>query len=137
MCIVTEFCGGGSLDVYLRRRETSLMEKIDICLDVAEGILHLHRHNIVHRDLAVRNLLLASDGTVKVADFGLSRDTVDDGNTTKTNFGPLRHMAIEAMRQQHYSVKSDAWSFGVTMWEIFTNADLPYKTLRPAEVCIK
>jgi hypothetical protein len=83
MGIVTEFCGGGSLDRYLKARKCTLLEKIDILLDVAEGLYHLHRHNIVHRDLAVRNLLLSSDGTVKVADFGLSRDTVADGNTTK------------------------------------------------------
>lgn len=83
MGIVTEFCGGGSLDRYLKARKCTLLEKVDILLDVAEGMYHLHRHNIVHRDLAVRNLLLSSDGTVKVADFGLSRDTVVDGNTTK------------------------------------------------------
>lgn len=92
MGIVIDFCAGGSLDTYLQARQTSQLEKIDISLDVAEGVYHLHRHNIVHRDLAVRNLLLSADGTVRVADFGLSRDTVDDGNTTKSNVGPLRWM---------------------------------------------
>jgi hypothetical protein len=93
MGIVTEFCGGGSLDRYLKARKCTLLEKIDILLDVAEGMYHLHRHNIVHRDLAVRNLLLSSDGTVKVADFGLSRDTVVDGNTTKC-FDAVDHQLL-------------------------------------------
>ncbi len=90
-------------------------------------MLHLHNNNIVHRDMAARNILLSEIGEPKISDFGMSRLVTDDGgNTTKATVGPLKWMAPESIRNREYSKKSDMWSFGVTVWEIVTREE-PYK----------
>jgi serine/threonine protein kinase len=85
-------------------------------LDTARGIQHLHEQNIVHRDIAARNMLLTHTGQIKVSDFGLSRNTLEDGFKTKSKTGPLRWMAIESLVSREYSPQSDIWSYGVLMW---------------------
>ena len=85
--IITELCALGPLQNRLEQdaKEGKLErgQQLAWAISCAQGVLHLHQHNIVHRDLAARNLLLTADEVLKVSDFGLSRDTVEDGNTTK------------------------------------------------------
>ena len=64
---------GGSLKNLLLNKELSQKRQIEVLRDAAQGMHHLTRQNIVHRDLAARNCLLDENGTVKIADFGLSR----------------------------------------------------------------
>ncbi|PRP80703.1 CLL4A clavata1-like receptor S/T protein kinase protein [Planoprotostelium fungivorum] len=101
----------------------------------AQGMLHLHMEKIIHRDLAVRNILLTSHLDAKVADFGMSRQQVDDVQTTSTDIGPVRWMAPEAMRDRKYSNKTDVYSFGVLVWEIVTNKE-PYEDMDTMQVAI-
>eukprot|EP00019_Armaparvus_languidus_P012329 CAMPEP_0168584642 /NCGR_PEP_ID=MMETSP0420-20121227/3251_1 /TAXON_ID=498008 /ORGANISM="Pessonella sp." /LENGTH=316 /DNA_ID=CAMNT_0008619463 /DNA_START=1226 /DNA_END=2176 /DNA_ORIENTATION=- len=126
--IVTEFCGGGACDDYLKRTGHLLTQRqrLSMMVAAARGVSHLHSMSIIHRDLACRNFLLTSQGGLKVADFGMSRDTQEDGNQTKCEVGPLRYMAPEAMAKRLYSVQTDIWAFGVVMWEIESNAATPY-----------
>jgi serine/threonine protein kinase len=137
--IVTEFCDGGSLRERLEAdRKAKTLEvptQLRWALECAEGVLHLHHSSIVHRDLAARNLLL-HNGAIKVADFGLSRNVVEDGNTTKSDSGPLKYMSPEALSEQAFSPKSDVWAFGVVLWEIFSGGALPFETLTPAQVAM-
>lgn len=137
--IVTEFCDGGSLRERLEKdRKAKRLEvatQVKWALECAEGVLHLHHSSIVHRDLAARNLLL-HEGAIKVADFGLSRNVVEDGNTTKSDSGPLKYMSPEALSEQAFSPKSDVWAFGVVLWEIFSGGALPFENLTPAQVAM-
>ena len=100
MCIVTEFAKHGALDAYLKAayQELSPAARANMCLDAARGVLHLHRHRLVHRDIAARNFLLNSLGKLMVADFGMSRQLPTDqkGDVTKTTVGPLRYMSPES-----------------------------------------
>jgi tRNA A-37 threonylcarbamoyl transferase component Bud32 len=137
LCICVEFCSGGSLDVYLRAHRTPLKRLLKWAADAAAGVEHLHRHNVVHRDLAVRNLLLTFENDIKVADFGLSRHTEKDAGHTKSDVGPLRWLSYESLVRKEYSPMSDAWMFGVTMWEMLSGAQLPYADLTPAQVAIQ
>jgi serine/threonine protein kinase len=125
--IVLEFCGGGSLDKKLFDEgvEFKLAEKLRMIKGIARGLLHLHNHNIIHRDLAARNILLTSNNEPKISDFGMSRLLKEESQKgqTKNNFGPIRWMAPESIRDLSYSTKSDVWSFGVIMYEIVSGME--------------
>ena len=83
----------------------------------------------VHRDLAARNCMLDEQMTVKVADFGLSREIYErayysiENNKTKL---PIRWMSPESLEKGIYDSKSDVWSYGVLMWGLLTRGVTPY-----------
>jgi serine/threonine protein kinase len=84
---------------------------------------------ILHRDVALRNVLLKADFTIRVSDFGLSRRAGNDGSYIQTrNLAiPVRYIAPEALRNLRFSKESELWSFGVVLWELFTFArQTPY-----------
>jgi serine/threonine protein kinase len=91
-----------------------------MAVDVSAAILHLHAENIIHRDIAARNVLVGKDYSVYVTDFGLSRRTSAAAQvaTTNTTIGPIQHMSPEAILESEYSEKSDSFSFGVLLWEV-------------------
>ena len=76
--------------------------------------------NIVHRDLACRNILVGDGKTLKITDFGLSRE-VEEVYVKKTKGRlPLKWMAIESIDAREFTTSSDVWSYGVVLWEIGT-----------------
>jgi fyn-related kinase len=137
LCIVTEFMDMGSLYAFLHSAE-----KIDINMTIAyvkgiaSGMHHLQSEGIVHRDLASRNVLLGTGNQVKISDFGLARLNKTAENQTKNNSGPLKWMAPESLEKRLYSVKTDVWSFAVTVWEILTRED-PFAGQDPVQAAMK
>ncbi|XP_055310177.1 fibroblast growth factor receptor homolog 1-like [Sitodiplosis mosellana] len=99
---------------------------------VASGFSSLASNDpsIVNRDLAARNILLCADKTVKIGDFGLSRTLNGSKYYIKISWAPDPEpwMAIESRQEgtkQKFSVKSDVWSFGVVLWELFSEGNNP------------
>ncbi len=124
--VVLEYCNEGSLDKVLFEgdRLRTPAEQIALAEAIARGIDHLHQNNIVHRDLAVRNILLHK-GEPKISDFGMSRKLKEVSQVGKTaaTIGPLRWMAPEALGKQLYSTKSDVWSFGMILFEVVAHEE--------------
>ncbi|XP_029782975.1 serine/threonine-protein kinase LMTK1, partial [Suricata suricatta] len=139
--LVMEFCPMGDLKGYLRScRLAESMAPDPLTLqrmacEVACGVLHLHRNNYVHRDLALRNCLLAADLTVKIGDYGLSHGKYREDYfvTADQLWVPLRWIAPELVDEVHCNLlvvdqtkASNVWSLGVTIWELFELGAQPY-----------
>uniref|UniRef100_A0A4W5JUN9 Tec protein tyrosine kinase n=1 Tax=Hucho hucho TaxID=62062 RepID=A0A4W5JUN9_9TELE len=115
--------------MFRQRRDTfSPGSLLSICQDVSEGMEHLEANGFIHRDLAARNCLVNVALVVKVSDFGMARYVLDDQYTSSsgTKF-PVKWSPPEVFNFCKYSSKSDVWSFGVLMWEVFTEGKMPFE----------
>ncbi|GLT41745.1 hypothetical protein SLA2020_157880 [Shorea laevis] len=137
MVIVTELLPGMSLRKYLNSIRPNLLDlrvALNFALDIAQAMECLHANWIIHRDLKPDNLLLtANQKSVKLADFVLAREeSVTEMKTAET--GTYLWMSPElnstvTLRQgekKHYNNKVDVYSFGIVLWELFTNC-MPFE----------
>ncbi|KAI6215226.1 hypothetical protein M3Y94_00360600 [Aphelenchoides besseyi] len=128
--IVMAFCPGGSLEGHLTHRhaEISSLELILYTFEAAYGMRYLHAQGTIHRDLAVRNCLIGANGSIKIADFGLSKLVGEFQNQNDVMRQiPLRWMAPETLSHNPlYSLNSDVWSYGVMCFEIFNQGLAPF-----------
>ncbi|KAM4586721.1 tyrosine-protein kinase ITK/TSK [Fundulus diaphanus] len=137
MCLVFEYMESGCLSDYLREKKGHLSQDLmlGMCLDVSEGMAYLESSNFIHRDLAARNCLVSKNNEVKVSDFGMTRYVLDDQYTSSQGSKfPVKWSAPEVIKYSKFSSKSDVWSFGVLMWEIYNEGRLPYENRSNAEV---
>ena len=140
------FCEFGSLVSSLRTSASngkphSMDTKLRMCREIAQGMVHITGQRILHRDLAARNVLLGTGYVCKIADFGLSRSLGGEDGAAGTEYYkakmgvfPVKWTAWEAMAMGKYSVASDAWSYAITVVEIFQNGEQPYPKMSNPEV---
>ncbi|KEP64322.1 UNVERIFIED_CONTAM: Tyrosine kinase-like (TKL) protein [Hammondia hammondi] len=130
--LIIEYCKKGSLDALVFPRDNerrggpklwkalSRPKLVQIFIDVAKGMAHVHSRNILHRDLKLSNILLDGD-TGKVADFGVATAFVpSDSPSVLALFGNLFYAAPEVLRGDAFYPASDVWSYGVAFWEALT-----------------
>ncbi|CAG5932941.1 unnamed protein product [Menidia menidia] len=135
--IVMELYEHGELGNYLVEQQYILTTATLTlyCLQICKALAYLEGLNMVHRDIAVRNVLVASSDCVKLGDFGLSR-YVDEQEYYKATVSrlPIKWMAPESINFRRFTTASDVWMFGVCVWEIFSMAQQPFFWLENGQV---
>ncbi|EGW07038.1 Insulin receptor-related protein [Cricetulus griseus] len=116
--------------------QPALSDMIQMAGEIADGMAYLAANKFVHRDLAARNCMVSQDFTVKIGDFGMTRDVYETDYYRKGGKGllPVRWMAPESLKDGIFTTQSDVWSFGVVLWEIVTLAEQPYQGLSNEQV---
>eukprot|EP00934_Nitzschia_sp_Nitz4_P005011 Nitzschia sp. Nitz4//scaffold1_size375055//320138//322530//NITZ4_000330-RA/size375055-snap-gene-0.272-mRNA-1//-1//CDS//3329541207//5001//frame0 len=134
MWIVMEFCEGGSMSDVIEANAGYLLTEECIravCASIVLGLEYLHGvANVCHRDIKCGNVLLTSDGHVKLADFGVSAELTNTLNKRKTVVGSPYWMAPEVISESHYDGRADVWSLGITLIEMADGAP-PHANLHP------
>lgn len=117
--IVMEYVPGGSLYELIKAGPLPIERASQIALDLCDALIRAHRLNIIHRDIKPENVLIAEDGTPKLADFGVARLSEGTRMTrTGTKVGTPYYMAPEAWKGETIDAQADIWSLGVVMYEM-------------------
>uniref|UniRef100_A0A672MLS8 Insulin-like growth factor 1 receptor n=1 Tax=Sinocyclocheilus grahami TaxID=75366 RepID=A0A672MLS8_SINGR len=144
--VIMELMTRGDLKSYLRSLRSKegsssqslppLKKMIQMAGEIADGMAYLNANKFVHRDLAARNGMVADDFTVKIGDFGMTRDIYETDYYRKGGKGllPVRWMSPESLKDGVFTTNSDVWSFGVVLWEIATLAEQPYQGMSNEQV---
>lgn len=121
-CLLMEFIDGPNLKKHINDRDLSMRQMIDLCIKLCQGLDFLHQNNIVHRDVKPGNFLFSRDGKqVKIVDFGLSKSNASwRTRWMKESGGTRLYMSPEQLRKKNLDHRSDIFSFGITMYELFT-----------------
>uniref|UniRef100_A0A8C5BS08 Tyrosine-protein kinase n=1 Tax=Gadus morhua TaxID=8049 RepID=A0A8C5BS08_GADMO len=128
MSLVMEYMPHGSLSGYLEKNASvGLGRMLLFASQICKGMEYLQSKRYVHRDLAARNILVASDSLVKIADFGLTKIIPDDKEyyrVTQPGESPIFWHAPESITESSkFSHKSDVWSLGVLLHELFSDCN--------------
>nr|XP_054605677.1 discoidin domain-containing receptor 2 [Nothobranchius furzeri] len=154
LCMITEYMENGDLNQFLcslrlqtsdgdqmeaeqRQDVASYSQMIAMAAQIASGMKYLSSLNFVHRDLATRNCLVGKNHTIKIADFGMSRNLYrgDYFRIQGRAVLPIRWMSWESILLGKFTMASDVWAFGVTLWEILTLCkQQPYSHLSDEQV---
>ncbi|PYX47616.1 MAG: hypothetical protein DMG83_04090 [Acidobacteria bacterium] len=116
-----EFLEGESLDAIISsRRQLSILEKIQAIIGVCHGLSHAHHRGIVHRDIKPANIMVTKDGTVKIVDFGIAHIGAAKETRTGQIMGSVSYMAPEQVNGSPVDARTDIFSTGVVLYELFT-----------------
>ncbi len=137
--IVMEYIEGITLKEYMEYRGKALTykETVHFIMQILAALQHAHDKGIVHRDIKPQNIMLLSDGTIKVMDFGIARFSRSESRTiTDKAIGSVHYISPEQARGNPTDLRADLYSVGVMMYEMLSGT-LPFESDSPVSVAIK
>ena len=135
--IVMEMIEGRDLKELIKEKSPfSVKETLDIAVQICDALAHAHEHKIIHRDVKPHNIIITSEGKVKVTDFGLAR-AVSTVTVTHTDniMGSVHYFSPEQARGEIADEKSDIYSLGVVIYEMLTGK-VPFEGESPISVAL-
>jgi len=126
--LAMQYLEGASLEAIIRSRQNlTLLQKLDIIIQVCHGLAYAHQLKVVHRDIKPGNVMVLKDGNVKIVDFGIAR--IGDTNFTRTGqfMGSLNYMSLEQLNEKlQVDQRTDVYSTGVVLYQFLTGV-LPFE----------
>ncbi|CAH8632738.1 unnamed protein product [Schistosoma rodhaini] len=136
--LVLELAPLGPINKYLKKRpDVSVHTLTELMHQVALGMAYLESCKFVHRDLAARNVLLVTRHFAKISDFGMSKALnfgSDYYRAATAGKWPLKWYAPECIYYFRFDSKSDVWSYGITLWEVYSYGERPYRDMKGAQI---
>ena len=136
--IVMEFVDGKTLKQVLKQRgHLSVTEVIDIMSQLTDGMAHAHDAYIIHRDIKPQNIMILSNGMIKITDFGVAT-ALNATQLTQTNsvMGTVHYLPPEQAQGKGSTIRSDIYSMGIMMYELLSGL-VPYKGDNAVEIALK
>ncbi|HKM86130.1 MAG TPA: protein kinase, partial [Terriglobales bacterium] len=119
--IAMEFLEGENLQkIVSDRKEVPILKKLQIIVDTCKGLEYAHQRGIVHRDIKPGNIVVSSDGQVKIVDFGIARVGVSSMTQTGVVLGTVMYMSPEQVQGHTVDARSDVFSLGIVLYELLT-----------------
>ena len=136
--IVMEYIHGDTLKkIILDSAPLDEVIALSISVQMASALAHAHKNGVVHRDIKPQNILISTDGTVKITDFGIARAAAVSTVTTTANaMGSVYYFSPEQARGGYVDEKSDIYSLGITMFEMVTGR-LPFEGNTSVAIALK
>ncbi len=136
--MVTEFVDGMTLKDIISAGQLSHKKALDYALQIIAGIEHAHRKDIIHRDIKPQNIIVSNDGTVKIVDFGIARMTSQTTRTMagKDVVGSVHYLSPEQARGAQVDNRSDIYSFGILLYEMFTGK-VPFEGTEAVSIAMR
>ena len=126
--IAMSFYDGETLKKRIARGPLSVIEALDVAIQVAQGLAKAHAAGIIHRDIKPANLMVTTDGVVKIVDFGIAKVLDQTGSTqTGTTLGTVSYMSPEQINGESIDARTDVWSLGATLYKMLAGR-LPFES---------
>ncbi|TMO53154.1 serine/threonine-protein kinase [Pseudoalteromonas phenolica] len=124
LAIEMEYVQGATLKHFLKTRHLEPEQKLQLLIDIAQGLSEAHKNDILHLDLKADNILINAQGVAKIADFGIAQFG-DEQRSHHSSFGSLTAMSPEQLNKQPLDQRADLFAFGLLTYQLFAN-EHPY-----------